>query len=1101
MSAPHVDLRDLLQITDAGGYQRGLASFRRGDVLDVVWHDELLELEGHVRGDDDDPYLTEVVFVASNGKKRVRATRCTCAVGSRCTHVIASLLASNVQEYAQQAAAAETRSVDAQPVDAPPRPATTGAPSWRSLIDRPLGRKPQPLALGVELRRREARGENHWGPRPVRAATARDLARSDGELLLAIRPLMRSAQTGAWIQGHAGWDAVRRDAAQFGAVQTRWFGDLLSISRDSLLSGNAGEWLVVDQIESSLLWGHLRAAGGLGIPIVASNKSVTVRLAETAEVGARIERTEDGALSVAADAVIDGRPVSAASVHPIGRTGIYAASLVGSRIELILAEAALTEQTRALLVSPEPFSVPADEEEAFIADAYPLLARRGAVRTRGAVSLPDIPAPQALLTVTFERGDVVSYEFEWSYGTFGRAPFEAGGSAVRDEAAEERVRASVEAVWHEHRSTRFRAVGSLHDIDAADFVAQLVPALEAVGVRVETKGRRRDYRELTGDPLVTVSTVETTDSDWFDLGILVTIDGRRIPFGPLFSALSRGRKKLLLADGGYFSLSHPALDRLRDLIDEAGELDEWETGPRISRYQTDLWEEFEDLADEAQPAVSWRATADGLRQATGVPATPAPVGLEADLRPYQKTGYDWLAFLWRHRLGGILADDMGLGKTLQLLSFILHAREAGETRPFLVLAPTSVLSTWRSEAARFAPGLRVSLVESTSGTRTSALRTAADTSDVVVSSYTVARLDEDEFRTIEWAGLILDEAQFVKNPKTKLHRAISTFRADVTFAVTGTPMENSLSELWSLLKLAAPGLFPSPRKFRERYIQPIEKGKVPENEEGGEYRARRLAQLRRRIRPLVLRRTKELVASDLPAKQEQLLEVELSPEHRARYDVVLQRERQKVLGLLDDLDRHRFIVFRSLTLLRMLSLAPQLIDPDDDEIGSAKLDTLLDRVVELQAEGHRALVFSQFTSFLDLAAERLTEAGIPYAHLDGSTRRRQEVIDGFKTGEQPVFLISLKAGGFGLTLTEADYVFLLDPWWNPAAEAQAIDRTHRIGQTDQVFVYRMISAGTIEEKVIELQQRKARLFTAVMDDDELFAQSLTADDIRGLFED
>ncbi|WP_435744888.1 SNF2-related protein [Microbacterium sp. PMB16] len=1096
MPAPHVDLRDLMQITDAGGYARGLAYFREGNVLDLDWDEERQELEGHVRGSNDAEYLVEVGFVSSNGKRHVRSTRCSCPVRSACKHVVAALLASNVHEYSRQDGARTPQSVAPAPAPAPLAP-----PSWRSLVAPALTAQTRPLALGVELRHRAPRGDNHWAPRAVRPATPRDLAKSTGELLLAIRPLIRSHQTGAWIQGQAGWDVVRRDVSQFGRAQSRWFGDLLSISRDSLLSGNAGDWLVVDQIESGLLWSHLRAGAALGIPLVASQKNASVHLAGSAEVSATIARGEDGVLTVAADATVDGQDVAAAAVHPIGRSGVYSAVLIGSRMRITLAEVALSEQVRALLEAPQAFVIPTDEEEAFVAEAYPLLARRSAVRAIGDVSLPEIPAPEPVLNVAFERGDVVNYSFAWSYRGFGTVPFAAGPAAVRDPEAEARRRAELESVWQEHTTNRFLPSGSFHDIDAAAFVAQVVPAFEAAGVSIVTTGTRKEYRELTGTPEVKVTTVETTDSDWFDLGIIVTIDGRHIPFGPLFTALSRGKKKLLLADGGYFSVNHPALDRLRELIEEAGELDEWETGPRISRYQTDLWEEFEDLADEALPAVSWRSTAEGLRAATGVPETPLPASVRAELRPYQKSGFDWLAFLWAHRMGGILADDMGLGKTLQLLTFVQHTRDAGERRPFLVLAPTSVLSTWKTEAARFTPDLRVAIVDTTSGTRRGSLAQAAASVDVVVSSYTVARLDEKEFGTVEWAGLILDEAQFVKNPKTKLHRAISTFRTDVTYAVTGTPMENSLSDLWSLLKLAAPGLFPSARKFRDRFIQPIEKGKVPENEEGGEFRQRRLAQLRRRIRPLMLRRTKELVAADLPPKQEQVLEVELSPAHRALYDVVLQRERQKVLGLIDDLDRNRFIVFRSLTLLRMLSLAPGLVDENDADIGSGKLDTLLDRVSELRAEGHRALVFSQFTSFLDLAAARLDAAGIPYAHLDGSTRRRQDVVDGFRSGDQVVFLISLKAGGFGLTLTEADYVFLLDPWWNPAAEAQAIDRTHRIGQTNQVFVYRMIAAGTIEEKVRELQQRKARLFTAVMDDEELFARSLTADDIRGLFDD
>ncbi|MFT4260109.1 SNF2-related protein [Microbacterium sp.] len=1096
MPAPHVDLRDLMQITDAGGYTRGLGYFREGNVLDLVWHEEREELEAYVRGSGNAQYVTVIVFTASSGKRRVRSTRCSCPVGSGCKHVVAALLASNVREYRRQEGAVAPRADPALPPAAPP----PRAPSWRSLTAAAPASHAQALALGFELRHREARPGNHWAPRVVRAATPRDLAGPTGELQLAIRPLMRSAQTGAWIQGHAGWDAVRRDAGTFARAQSRWFGDLLSISRDALLSTAAGEWLTLDRVESTLLWAHLRTGAALGIPLVSVQKNTAVRLADEAQLEVRISRDATGRLSVAAEAVVDGVRFPQSDVHPVGHCGLYTATLRGREIEIVLAEAALSTPVHALLTAGEPIAVPADEERAFTVDAYPLLARSSPVRTDGSVELPAIPAPRPLLRVVFERGDVVSYAFEWDYQGFGTVPFEWNAAAVRDAEGEAAARAALETVWQEHSATRLRASGSFHDVDAAAFVVTVVPAFEAIGVTVATSGRRKEYRELTGDPEVKVTTVESTDADWLDLGIIVTIDGRSIPFGPLFSALSTGKKKLLLSDGGYFSLAHPSLDRLRELIDEAGELDEWETGPRISRYQIDLWEEFEDLADESESAVGWRTLAEGLRQATGVPATALPTGLRAQLRPYQKTGYDWLTFLWRHRLGGILADDMGLGKTLQLLSFVQHTREAGETRPFLVLAPTSVLSTWRSEAARFTPELRVAVVESTDSRRAGGVRDAARSADVVVSSYTVARLDEKRFAEIEWAGIILDEAQFVKNPKTKLHRAISTFRADATYAVTGTPMENSLSELWSLLKLAAPGLFPSARKFREWYIQPIEKGKVPENEEGGEYRARRLAQLRRRIRPLMLRRTKELVAADLPPKQEQLLEVELSPAHRAKYDVVLQRERQKVLGLIDDLDKNRFIVFRSLTLLRMLSLAPALIDEDDAEIGSSKLDTLLERVVELQAEGHRALVFSQFTSFLDLAAARLDDAGIPYAHLDGSTRRRQEVIDGFKTGEQPVFLISLKAGGFGLTLTEADYVFLLDPWWNPAAEAQAIDRTHRIGQTSQVFVYRMISTGTIEEKVLELQQRKARLFTAVMDDDELFAQSLTAEDIRGLFE-
>jgi SNF2 family DNA or RNA helicase len=360
--------------------------------------------------------------------------------------------------------------------------------------------------------------------------------------------------------------------------------------------------------------------------------------------------------------------------------------------------------------------------------------------------------------------------------------------------------------------------------------------------------------------------------------------------------------------------------------------------------------------------------------------------------------------------------------------------------------------------------------------------------DVVVTTYTLFRLEADAYRGVAWAGLILDEAQFVKNHQAKTYRCARELAAPFKLAITGTPMENNLMELWALLSITAPGLFPDPKRFAEHYARPIERGGDGD----------RLRRLRRRIKPLIKRRTKELVAAELPAKQEQAAEVDLHPRHRKLYETHLQRERQKILGLIDDFDRNRFTILRSITSLRQLSLHAGLLDERHEAVPCAKLDALVEHLDEVVAGGHRALVFSQFTGFLAQVRQRFDHEGIGYCYLDGRTRRRDRVLQRFKDGTDPVFLISLKAGGFGLNLTEADYCFLLDPWWNPAAEAQAIDRTHRIGQSRSVIVYRMIARDTIEEKVVALARRKAALFTGVMDEGDLFASSVTAEDVRGL---
>ncbi|MDT0118111.1 SNF2-related protein [Microbacterium sp. PRF11] len=977
--------------------------------------------------------------------------------------------------------------------------------SWRDLV--PAGERPafEALALGIELRQREAYDPSRWEARAVVPVTPRSLSKRRDDLQLVARPLVRGAR-GAWIRADATWDVVRRSTGRFDPAQARWFAELHALAQALRTAGPfapSGDTVALDTVDSPLLWPHLAAADGLGIPLVAMHAQQRVRLARETTARVALDAVAGGALRVSAALEIDGEPTDAAHARAIGDSGLFAFAIDVDPVPVVLAAVVLPDPLPSLL-GKGPVDVPASDAAEFVAEVYPRLARRAPLSVGAGVPPPPAARPTLEVDVAYD-GDVVTFRLTWAYPGGHRVAYGSDADDVeRDARAEAQIGERFETAWMAASDLPIAASATLRDADAAVFATRVLPAVDVLDeVRVRTTGAEPTFRELRGDPSLRITLVESLDRDWLDLGITVTIDGRMIPFGVLFRALSRGQTRIKLSDGAWFSLSHPSLQRLRELLDEAAALDEWATGPRLPRTHLTLWAEFEDLADQSEAAGEWRALARALRDVTEVPEIPAPPGFRADLRPYQREGLSWLALLHAHRLGGILADDMGLGKTLQLLALMAHTRALGDERPWLVVAPTSVLPTWRDEAARFAPELRVAVVEATAVRRSQHVSEIAAGVDVVVAPYGVVRTDADEFASPHWAGVVLDEAQFVKNPATRIHRAIAALHTDAVFAATGTPIENGLDDLWALLALTAPGLFPSIRQFREDYTRAIER--LPSDAPTalsaaatGAHREKTLARLRRRVRPFLLRRTKDVVASDLPLKQEQEIAVPLGPAHRAVYDRVLQRERQKVLGLLDDLDRQRFIVFRSLTLLRMLALAPGLVDERDAHLGSAKLDVLLERLVEVAAEGHRALVFSQFTSFLDLAAERLDAAGLAYAHLDGSTARRGDVIDGFRDGDAPVFLISLKAGGFGLTLTEAEYVFLLDPWWNPAAESQAIDRAHRIGQTKSVFVYRLIAAGTIEEKVLALQRRKAALSDAVIDDGEAFAAALDADDIRGL---
>lgn len=967
---------------------------------------------------------------------------------------------------------------------------------WRRALDGLIGGPPTadpddatvPLALQVQARELLPRTAHRWNGPTTRAATADSV----GALRLGVRPVTRT-DTG-WARGALTWQSLPhvRNRLHLDVAQHRWACELGALYRAAVpaTTGQDPDWLFLDDAPNPLLWGLLAQGEVLGVPLVAPGTG-SVRLAGEATLALDAVRVAEG-FRVAPLLTVGEDVLPVRSAHAIGDHGVWVTG--ASPLHVVLAP--FSTAVDPALLRRDPLLVPADAADELRTRWLPALQDRFAVVSSDAsVAVPVRRPPILVLTVTTEATGGATLAWRWAR-LHGAAPARGAPPGLPDG-------------WWPSRG--LPAPRRLSEEAALDFLADVVPGLtEQEDLRVEHVGAPPP-RVVEGAPTIEVTIGPTERADWFDLGVTVTIDGRDIPFGRLFAAIASGKRRLKLVDGSYLLLSHWRLRDLVALVEESAEVPEWASGFAIPRARAAVFADFEDLADGTEQVAEWRA----LRDAIAAPPTPVPVpaGLQATLRPYQRQGLDWLVFLWRHGLGGVLADDMGLGKTVQCLALAQHVREttpADERRPILVVTPTSVVSNWIAEATRFTPGLVVRRIEEADGPR-AWIADAVRGADLVVTTYARLRLDARAFTSIAAAGgfaaLLLDEAQAVKNAAARTHQVVRDLGVPRTIAVTGTPLENSLTELHALLALAVPGLFPSARRFREEYVRPIEGLRTGYTEGAGAgsapevhaaLRAERLDRLRRRMRPFVLRRTKEQVAPELPPLEEQVVSVDLSPDHRALYDVVLHRERRKLFGLLPDLDRNRFIVLRSLTLLRLLALDAALIDDEHAGVRSGKLELLAGELVEALAEGRRALVFSQFPSYLRLVGLRLTEEGVPWTLLDGGTRDRDAVIERFRSGEAAVFLISLKAGGFGLNLTEADLVYLLDPWWNPAAEAQAIDRAHRIGQGRPVTVRRLVAAGTIEEKVLALQRRKQALFDAVVDDGELFSAALTAEDVRDL---
>ena len=1082
--------RDLDALCGTVTVARGLAYAHQGAVVDVELSDDGLQATGWVGGSRGAAYTTSITLTPLTGPEagphqlRRWASHCSCPMAGDCKHCVA--VAVEVREtYAHVGA----------PDD--PEPATP-TPQWERALGgilEPGDTGPDHTPLGILVE-----------PLPVsqRGVAGRDQLR--------LRPVVPGAR-GGWIRTGVSWESFAGGYYGYGRA---FFADehrdaltaIADAHRRSVRAfgyGRMPDAILLDHLGPGWV-SLLRAADRAGVRLLtdSAEKGHVAFAAAPAELVVEVTRTDDGA---ALHPRLD-LPAASGGTHLVGQpaTGFWLRDddtlVLGSLAEPL-------DSARQRLLDLGVIDVPDADWARFTVTHLPALRRLARVHSLSPdLEIPDAVAPRLALHVTFEPGHRALLEWGLRYGSVDGGvlvPLDSDEpDPMRDRSAE---RALVEALlgvdavaaftplWHVvARAKRLIPQVRLHGFSTVAF-ADLLPALEEVpDLEVTVAGEPAQYSEAVDAPLIQVSTSDTGDggsTDWFDLGISVTVAGEEVPLAPLIEALARGHEHLILDSGTWFSLDRPELETLRLLVEEARSLQDKPTDPlRLSVVHAGLWEEFAALGVVEQQSTRWSQAVGALLDLDSVEPAEVPDGLDATLRPYQVEGFRWLSLLWDTGLGGVLADDMGLGKTVQMLAMVLRAHERGELDdPVLVVAPTSVLSTWQSEAARFAPGLRTVVIDRTRAKAKQGLDETVYGAHVVITSYAVARIDEEVFRSRPWAAVVLDEAQFVKNHQAKTYQAVRRLSARAKFAITGTPLENSLMDLWSLLSIVAPGLHPRPALFKDQWAKPIENA--------GD--AERLAALRRRIRPLMLRRTKEAVATELPPKMEQVLTVDLHPRHRAVYDRHLQRERQRLLGLIDDLNGNRIAILRALTVLRQMSLDPSLVDESYAGLAaSAKVDALVEQLTELSQEGHRALVFSQFTGFLSIVRARLEAEGIAYEYLDGSTRNRAERIAAFREGTAPVFLISLKAGGFGLTLTEADYVFVLDPWWNPAAEAQAIDRTHRIGQTRPVNVYRMVSRDTIEEKVVALQERKRDLFARVVDEGGALSASLTADDLREL---
>ena len=746
-----------------------------------------------------------------------------------------------------------------------------------------------------------------------------------------------------------------------------------------------------------------------------------------------------------------------------------------------------------LAVLERAISIPADAADGFVARELPMLANFFEIE--GDV-IPDAPGAPVELPVPkfaahFEGSlNSLTARVEAIYGER-RVTLDATGAAL---AKFSRNRASEQAALERLRAYGFSGPDTKGELTLKG--EQRILAFFAAGLpRLEREwkvnvGERFGFVTRDVERIEPRLEIRASGEQWFDLSYdLSTAGGERFSGADIARLLQGGQSHVRRKNGKLAVFDPGLLDEFEQLLRDSDPRQSQAGIYRLDRRQAGALDAF---TSESGMTVAgetrWRDWAGATRNLDRL--TPVPLGsLDATLRDYQKHGVYWLNFLAQNGFGGILADEMGLGKTLQALAFIRTLAGQG---PSLVVCPSSLIFNWRAEAAKWTPELRVLALD---GPRRTEDFHKIEKADLVITSYPLLRRDAEAYQGQQFSAVILDEAQHIKNPDSQNAQAAASLKARHRFVLTGTPVENSVRDIWSLMSFLMPGYLGTRTEFRERYENAVQ------SQPGGPEQQR----LTRRIRPFLLRRTKQDVAKEIPDKLEQVAYCELTDSQRAIYTQLASATKQQLSELAGQKDRNkaRMVVLTALLRLRQAACDARLLgldSPPPEADASAKLDLLEELLSEALDGGHRVLVFSQFVTMLNHIRSRLDRLGVEYCYLDGQTRDRGTEVGRFQAGGVPVFLISLKAGGTGLNLTAADTVIHFDPWWNPAVEAQATDRAHRIGQKRAVTSYKLIARDTVEEKILNLQAKKRAIIAATLESEQPLMEGLSMDEIQGLLD-